>query len=134
VGAYVVEGTRNEVQTLVDTAVFDIPSRTLMFRAAGTDRVTKDTTMVESPQQMRKAQAASFGRAMDDMSVNLQRELTVFKERVKEEKAPVRVVQQDGSTSGGGAWDTWAAALMLLLAAARALRARVSWSTGPRRC
>ena len=115
VGAYLVEGTRNEVQTLVDTAVFDIPSRTLLFRAAGTDRVIKDTTMVESPQQMRKAQAASFGRAMDDMSVNLQRELTAFKERVKEEKAPVRVVQQDG---GGGAWGAGGALLLALLALA----------------
>ena len=114
VGAYVVEGTRNEVQTLVDTAVFDIPSRTLLFRAAGTDRVTKDTTMVESPQQMRAAQAASFGRAMDDMSVNLQRELTVFKERVKEQKAPVRVVQRDGSTGGAGAWGAGTLTLALL--------------------
>lgn len=116
VGAYVVEGTRNEVQTLVDTAVFDIPSRTLLFRAAGTDRVAKDTTMVESPQQMRAAQAASFGRAMDDMSVNLQRELAVFKERVKEQKAPVRVVRGDGANGGGaGAGGVGTLALLALL-------------------
>lgn len=116
VGAYVVEGTRNEVQTLVDTAVFDIPSRTLLFRAAGTDRVVKDTTMVESPQQMRAAQAASFGRAMDDMSVNLQRELAVFKERVKEQKAPVRVVRGDGANGGGaGAGGVGTLALLALL-------------------
>ena len=93
VGAYLVEGTPNEVQTLVDTAVFDIPSRTLAFRAAGTDRLTKNATMVDSPQHMRTAQAASFGRAMDDMTVNLQRELVVFKERVKEQKAPDRQVR-----------------------------------------
>jgi rhombotail lipoprotein len=114
VGAYLVEGTRNEVQTLVDTAVFDIPSRTLLFRAAGTDRVVRDTTMVESPQQMRTAQAASFGRAMDDMSAGLQRELAVFKERVKESKAPVRVVQRDGSTAGAGAWGAGSLALAVL--------------------
>ncbi len=100
IGAYLVEGTRNDVQTLVDTAVFDIPSRTLLFRAAGTDRVTKDATMVESPQRLREAQAASFGRAMGDMTNNLERELATFKERVKEQKAPVRVADQ---RSGGGA-------------------------------
>jgi len=111
VGAYLVEGTRNEVQTLVDTAVFDIPSRTLLFRAAGTDRVVKDTTMVESPQQMRTAQAGSFSRAMDDMSVSLQRELVVFKDRVKEQKAPVRVVRTDG---GAGAWGGGLLVLTLL--------------------
>lgn len=121
VGAYLVEGTRNEVQTLVDTAVFDIPSRTLLFRAAGTDRVAKDTTMVESPQQMRSAQASSFGRAMDDMSVNLQRELSVFKERVKEQKAPVRVVRGDGETGGAGSGGAGMALLALL-----ALLGRVS--------
>jgi len=117
VGAYLVEGTRNDVQTLVDTAVFDIPSRTLLFRAAGTDRVTKDATMVDSPQQMRTAQAASFGRAMDDMTVNLQRELVVFKERVKEQKAPVRVVKAEGG--GGGAWDLGVLGIALLAFALR---------------
>lgn len=100
VGAYLVEGTRNDVQTLVDTAVFDIPSRTLLFRAAGTDRVQKDATMVASPQQMRQAQVESFERAMRDMTTNLQVELDAFKVRVKEGKAPVRVAQR---TEGGGA-------------------------------
>jgi rhombotail lipoprotein len=118
VGAYLVEGTRNEVQTLVDTAVFDIPSRTLLFRAAGTDRVTKDATMVDSPQQMRTAQATSFGRAMDDMTANLQRELGVFKERVKEQKAPVRVVKAEGG-GGAGAWDFGALGIALLAFALR---------------
>jgi rhombotail lipoprotein len=120
VGAYLVEGTQNDVQTLVDTAVFDIPSRTLLFRAAGTDRVTKDATMVGSPQQLRVAQATSFGRAMDDMAVNLQRELAAFKERVREQKAPVRVVQRDGSTGGAGAWGTCMLALVLLAFLGRA--------------
>jgi len=126
VGAYLVEGTRNEVQTLVDTAVFDIPSRTLLFRAAGTDRVTKDATMVESPQKMRTAQAASFGRAMDDMTVNLQRELVVFKDRVKEQKAPVRVVRADGAKGGGGAWGLGALALAVLALVARGSRVGAS--------
>ncbi len=126
VGAYVIEGTRNEVQTLVDTAVFDIPSRTLLFRAAGTDRVVKDATMVGSPQQLRDAQAASFGRAMDDMSANLERELATFKERVKEQKAPVRVVQRDGSTGGAGALGPGVLMLALLAVAARRRRAGIA--------
>lgn len=126
VGAYLVEGTRNEVQTLVDTAVFDIPSRTLLFRAAGTDRIARDATMVESPQQMRTAQAASFGRAADDMTVNLQRELVVFKDRVKEQKAPVRVVRSDGGKGGAGAWGFGLLGLALLAACARGARGRAS--------
>ena len=121
VGAYLVEGTRNEVQTLVDTAVFDIPSRTLLFRAAGTDRVEKDATMVATPQQLRGLQAASFSRAMDDMTVNLQRELDAFKLRVKEQKAPVRVVQSEG---GGGALGPGMPGLGLLLVMVQIARRR----------
>jgi rhombotail lipoprotein len=122
VGAYLVEGTRNEVQTLVDTAVFDIPSRTLLFRSAGTDRVVKDATMVGSPQQLREVQAASLGRATEDMTKNLQAELATFKERVKQAKAPVQVAKRDG---GGGSAGEAIIALMLVGAAARrSLRAR----------
>jgi rhombotail lipoprotein len=115
VGAYLVEGTRNEVQTLVDTAVFHVPSRTLLFRAAGTDRVEKDATLVASPQQLRNAQSASFGAAMDDMAVNLQRELDGFKLRVKEQKAPVRVVSSAGP-EGAGSFGPGLLVLALLLA------------------
>ena len=115
VGAYLVEGTRNEVQTLVDTAVFDIPSRTLLFRSAGTDRVVKDATMVGSPQQLRDAQAASFKRATADMTTNLQAELGTFKERVKQAKAPVQVAQREGGGAAGAAL----IALLLLGATAR---------------
>jgi rhombotail lipoprotein len=100
VGAYVVEGTQNEVQTLVDTAVFDIPTRTLLFRAPGIDKVTKDATLVATPEQVRRTQDESFGRAMDQMTGNLQKELEVFRERIKTE-GTIRVVKQDGSGDGG---------------------------------
>ena len=38
VGAYVVEGNKNNVNTFVDTAVFDVPTRTLLFPRAGRQR------------------------------------------------------------------------------------------------
>jgi rhombotail lipoprotein len=62
---------------------------------------------------------------MDDMTVNLQRELVVFKERVKEQKAPVRVVQAEGG--GGGAWDLGVLGIALLAFALR----RTGWSGAP---
>jgi rhombotail lipoprotein len=101
VGAYVIEGTKNEVQTLVDTAVFDIPTRTLLFRAPGIDKVTKDATLVGTPEQVRKTQDESFGRAMEQMTVNLQKELVVFQDRIKTE-GTVKLVQRDQGSSGGG--------------------------------
>ena len=100
VGAYVIKGTRNEVQTFVDTAVFDLATHKLLLRAPGSDSLVRSATMVESPQQMRGAQAASFERAMDDMTVNLRAELAEFQDRIKTEGV-VTVVQQDGAGGAG---------------------------------
>ncbi|HJS21218.1 MAG TPA: rhombotarget lipoprotein [Steroidobacteraceae bacterium] len=117
VGAYVVEGTTNEVQTLVDTAVFDIPTRTLLFRAPGIDKITKDATLVGTPQQVRKTQDESFGRAMDEMTGNLQKELNVFRDRIKTE-GTVRVVHAGSAGPGGsGSIDGLILCALLLLVA-----------------
>lgn len=102
VGAYLVEGTKNEVQTLVDTAVFDIPTRTLLFRAPGIDKVTKDATLIGTPEQVRMTQDESFGRAMEQMTVNLQQELEVFRERIKTEGTVKLVKRGTGGGGGGG--------------------------------
>ena len=37
VGAYVIKGSSNDVDTFVDTAVFEVASRKLLFRAPGTE-------------------------------------------------------------------------------------------------
>lgn len=120
VGAYLVEGTQNEVQTLVDTAVFDIPTRTLLFRAPGIDKVTKDATLVATAEQVRKTQDESFGRAMEQMTGNLQKELEVFRERIKTE-GTVKLVKRGASGGGGGgslgSFELLALSLLLLLPA-----------------
>jgi rhombotail lipoprotein len=124
VGAYVVEGTKNEVQTLVDTAVFDIPTRTLLFRAPGIDKVTKDATLVGTPEQVRKTQDESFGRAMEQMTANLQKELVSFSERIKTE-GTVKLVRRDqaaGTGSGGGSLDALILGLLLTLTSFSARR------------
>jgi rhombotail lipoprotein len=129
VGAYVVEGTKNEVQTLVDTAVFDIPTRTLLFRAPGIDMVTKDATLIGTPEQVRKTQDESFGRAMDQMTANLQKELDVFRQRIQSEGA-ARVVHAGsaGPGSGSGSVDGLILCALLLLVALGLRRNRVCGS------
>lgn len=117
VGAYVVEGTRNEVQTFVDTAVFDLPTRRLLLRAPGTDSLVRSTTLVESPQKLREAQQASYGRAVDAMIVNLRTELTAFQARIKDEGA-AKVAHRDGS-GGGGALGVGALLALVLVGAGR---------------
>lgn len=101
IGAYTIEANRNEVQTFVDTAVFDVPTRKLLFRAPGADQQRSTSTLVEVERDIRAAQQAGFEKAMADMTVNLDQELARFKERIKSDQS-VRVTHA-GAQGGGGA-------------------------------
>ena len=71
VGAYVIKATSNEVQTFVDTAVFDVATAKLLFRAPGSDVTSDRSTLVEAGETVRKTRDASFATAMDQMTGNL---------------------------------------------------------------
>jgi len=115
IGAYLVEGSKNDVQTFVDTAVFDIPTRRLLIRAPGIDHSSGRSTLIDSAEELRKTRAESFGRAMDNMSSNLATELDEFKVRLEEGTTDARVVSADG----GGGSITGALLLYILVAASR---------------
>lgn len=114
IGAYVIKGSQNDVQTFVDTAVFDVATHKLLFRAPGIDRYENTSTLVKSGEALREAREAGFQRAMQDMTGNLQASLDQFVVRVKEEKA-VQVSYRGG---GGGYLDLWALVVILLLGVA----------------
>ena len=121
IGAYFIEGSRNDVQTFVDTAVFDLATRKLMIRAPGIDKATQKSTLVESSQELREARSASFDRAMGDMTTNLEDELDRFELRLKEDPTVARV---DSSAMPGGGGAFGLGMLLGLLFAARLHRAR----------
>jgi len=114
VGAYVVKGNKNDVQTFVDTAVFDVGTRKLLFRAPGTSEASSNSTLVNLDRDLRASQQRGFEKAMADMTVNLDKELGLFKERIKTDGS-VKVTHSSRyvSSGGGGAAD---AAFLLLLA------------------
>jgi len=120
VGAYVVKGNKNEVQTFVDTAVFDVPTRKLLFRAPGVNTLKSTSTLVEVERDTRKARESGFEQAMADMTVNLDRELEVFKERIKADRSVT--VSRTGESGGNGAIDP---ALLVLAGLALLLRQRM---------
>lgn len=102
VGAYFVKGSKNDVQTFVDSAIFDVKTRKLLFRAPGVDRIESTSTLINSAEESRKARERSFDNAMADMTGNLGKELESFRERIKADRS-VTVTQQASAPRGGGA-------------------------------
>jgi rhombotail lipoprotein len=100
VGAYFIKGSKNDVQTFVDTAIFDVKTHKLLFRAPGINKIVATSTLINSTEEMRKAREDSFSLAMSDMTENLSEELDKFKERIKEDKS-VTITHRPGYGGGG---------------------------------
>jgi len=119
VGAYVIPATENEVQTFVDTAVFDVPTGKLLFRAPGTDKRQSQTTAVQSTERLRDDRAAGFTAAMADMTTNLMTELDRFEVRLEDEPALADVTWEKGRGGGGALSGATILSLFLWLAIGR---------------
>jgi rhombotail lipoprotein len=118
VGAYVVEASRNEVVTLVDTAVLHVPSRSLLFRAPGTDRQGGRSTAINAGRVQSSLARQGFELALADMTDNLDRAMTTFGQRVLSE-GQVRLVDRrsgrDWHREHGGAGAGLALPILLVL-------------------
>lgn len=128
VGAYTIQGSRNEVITFVDTAVIHLPSRSLLFRAAGQDRQENRSTAVHTGRVQNRLAHEGFNQAMSDMTVNLDQALVDFNRRVRTE-GQVRLVHRRSGRSwheaeGGEGSIGWLDALFLLALLAGAVRFR----------
>lgn len=102
IGMYVVKGERNDTNTMMDTAVYHIPSRKLLFRAPGTSQIKGSATPVNLAEQLRKDSYDGFVKANNDMIANLHAELERFKDKVKAKPEEYKVVSEPGSRGGGG--------------------------------
>jgi rhombotail lipoprotein len=81
IGAYVIEGDQYDVLTALETTVFDIRSRRLLMRAAGTSTVKGSATMVGFSERAREARTNSFDAAITQMIGSLHGEVKIFRER-----------------------------------------------------
>jgi rhombotail lipoprotein len=116
VGAYVFKGDRYDVSTLVDLAVVDPATRSLILRAGGVDTRHGSATLVNLPQESRESSAAAFSTAADQMIAHLDTALEDFQAQVRAGHANVQVVHKDGSKGGAGAFSWgWLVALVPLL-------------------
>lgn len=111
-GAWIVKGEKNETRTVMDAVVYDIPSRALLFRAAGQSAIGGKSTPVDVERTLRSLSGLGFGEAANELIENLDEALTRFQEQaasgtVRGEGTPaLTMVDASGRTvtpGGGGA-------------------------------
>ena len=103
VGAYFVAGEKNDTQTLMDTAVYDIGSRSLLFRAPGTSRVRGRAVPINLSEELREDSLEGFEIATGDMIGNLESELERFTTALEDNPALANVEYSEGYSGGPGA-------------------------------
>jgi rhombotail lipoprotein len=102
VGAYVVKGSTNDTTTLVDLAVIDPRTRSLVLRAGGTDTHHQNSTLVDMQRNTRLASAESFDAATQQMIIHFDGALSAFETEVHEGRANVHVAARGAGGGGGG--------------------------------
>ena len=112
VGAYLVRGSHSETSTLLDLAVVEPASRSLLLRAGGTSFASGSSTAVEQGEKLRQQSRRGLDLAADELVTHLDHELALFSERVRAGNGPVKVVQR-GQGGGGGGAITWTWLLLL---------------------
>ena len=101
VGAYIIPGEKNDTHTMVDAAVYDIQSRKMLFRAPGISHIKGLATPINLNEELRADSLQSFQVASTDVIKNLDIQLELFKEKVKEQPEDYKVVHKPGYTGGG---------------------------------
>jgi rhombotail lipoprotein len=116
-GAYLFHGNKNDTQTLMETAVYDIESRHLLFRAPGGSRVQAGAAAVYLPQRLRADSGKGFDTATSELIVNLKTQLEAFRTRVKEAPGEVKIEHKPGYTGAGAMSGGFAVVLLAGLGA-----------------
>ncbi|NOR51291.1 MAG: rhombotarget lipoprotein [Gammaproteobacteria bacterium] len=116
IGAYIVSGEKNDTSTMLDTAVYDIASRKMLFRAPGTSNVKGRATPINLSEELRADSLKSFEEASEKMTDNLVIQLSSFREKIKRNPEQVKVVYRKGY-SGGGSFGLFEIAILLLIVA-----------------
>ncbi len=124
VGAYVFSGEKNDTSTMLDTAVYDIPSKKMLFRAPGTSNIKGRSTPVNLGEELRADSLKSFTAATDEMIKNLDIQLSGFREKIKQNPGQVQVVQREGY-AGASAFGLLELALMFLFFVLAGVKKRV---------
>ncbi len=106
VGAYMVKGDKNDTTTLVDAAVYHVPSRTFLFRAGGVGTAKGSSSWSNREEAFRQQSRESLALAMADLSKSLDLGVGTFKQDLlKGARRDVLLVDKDGNAFGSAAYD-----------------------------
>ena len=94
IGALIVPGEKNDTHTMVDTVVYDIKSRKLLFRAPGLSNIKGNSTPGYLGKNLHADSDKGFESAAKDMVINLDAQLALFRAKVKENPDEFKVVAQ----------------------------------------
>lgn len=138
VGPFLIEGEKNDTRTLVDAVIYDIPSRALLFRAAGESTVKGRSSPLNVDRKRRKFAAAGFEEATDSLIANLNTALAQFEQQARNgtvqgpgtpaiamyDREGQQITGSSGGKGGGafGATELIGAALLALALCAPSLR------------
>jgi rhombotail lipoprotein len=106
VGAYVIKGDKNDSTTLVDAAVYHVPSRTFLFRAGGVGTVRGSSSWSGREDALRGQARESLALAMANLSTSLDEGVATFKQDLlKGVRKDVQLVDKDGHPLGSPEYD-----------------------------
>ncbi len=121
IGAYIISGEKNDTSTMLDTAVFDIRSKKMLFRAPGTSNIKGSSTPINLNVELRADSMKSFEEAADNMIANLDKQLSSFRAKIKKNPEKVKITYS-GGYSGGGIFGVIELLLMFLFVAITAAK------------
>lgn len=106
VGAYMIKGDQNDTTTLVDAAVYHVPSRTFLFRAGGVGTAKGTSTWSNREEAFRQQSRESLTLAMAELSKSLDQGVATFKQDLfKGARKDILLLDRDGNPLGSAAYD-----------------------------
>ena len=115
IGAFVINGEKNDTSTMLETSVFDVASRKLLFRVPGSSSVKAKAAYVNLSEQLRKDSLEGMNLANAEMITNLDAELLRFRQRVKEKPEQYQISRSPGYRGAGNLGGVFGGLVALLL-------------------
>lgn len=106
VGAYMVKGDKNDTTSMVDAAVYHVPSHTFLFRAGGVGTAKGSSTWSGREEAFRQQARESLALAMTQLSTSLDQGVATFKQDLmKGTRKDVQLIDKAGNPLGSPDYD-----------------------------